>query len=226
MGSIPDVNFVGSINQMPAEESIGEMLSKLGSKNPKSSDQNNEIDFDYDYYSMGKEKQGKPNPIPLLVTKVADKQKEKERQKEKEKSTKGKGDKSKEKLKPAMRSGLVLTPPSASTPRVTGPTTRNSPRKANPAISPEGAPLLPNPNINPTTGLLRTSEAKKKVIEEILGKRKRRSPTKDLEEETNEEPPAKGRRTSRWLRSAHQEESVAAEGEDQGKVGCSLPQVW
>ena len=37
------------------------------------------------------------------------------------------------------------------------------------------------------------------MIEEILRKRKRRSPTKDLEEETDEEPPAKGRRTSRDL---------------------------
>ena len=87
MGSIPNVNFVDGINQMPAEESIGEMLSKLGSENPTSSEQNNEIDFDNDCYSMGKEKQGKPNPIPS----PADKKKEKERQKEKRSSKRARG---------------------------------------------------------------------------------------------------------------------------------------
>ena len=31
MGSIPNVNFVDSMRQMPVEESIGEMLSELAS---------------------------------------------------------------------------------------------------------------------------------------------------------------------------------------------------
>ena len=60
MGSIPNVD---SMNQMPVEGSIREILSELGFENPTSSEQNNEIDFDSDCYSMGKEKQGKPNPI-------------------------------------------------------------------------------------------------------------------------------------------------------------------
>ena len=38
MGTLPDVNFVDSMNQMPVEESIGEMMSKLGPKNPTSSE--------------------------------------------------------------------------------------------------------------------------------------------------------------------------------------------
>ena len=80
MGSIPDVNFVDGMNQMPVEESFGEMLSELGSKNPTSSEQNNEIDFDNDCYSMGKEKQGKPNPIASTATKAVNRKKEKERQ--------------------------------------------------------------------------------------------------------------------------------------------------
>ena len=76
----------------------------MGSKNPTSSEQNNEIDFDTDYYSMGKEKQGKANPIPLQKTKVADRKKEKERQRKKERSKKDKEDKPVEKPKPAPKS--------------------------------------------------------------------------------------------------------------------------
>ena len=109
-----------------------------------------------------------------------------------------------------------------------GPTTRHSPRKATTATSPEGAPLLPNPNIDPTTSLLRISEAEKRMIEEILGKRKKRSPTKDLEEETDEEPPTKGRRTSKDL-VAKKCTSGGVSGTRRGrsrKVGYPLPQVW
>ena len=68
---------------MPVEESIGEMLSKLGSNNPTSTEQNNERNFDNNCYSMGKEKQGNPNPIPSPVTKEADKKKWKEKEKQK-----------------------------------------------------------------------------------------------------------------------------------------------
>ena len=74
MGSIPNVNFIDGMNQMPVEESIGEMLSELGSKNPMSNEQNSEINLN-DCYSMGKEKQGKPNLIPSPVTKETDKKK-------------------------------------------------------------------------------------------------------------------------------------------------------
>ena len=36
MGSVPDVNFIGGMSQMPVEESIREMLTELASKNPTS----------------------------------------------------------------------------------------------------------------------------------------------------------------------------------------------
>ena len=72
------MNFVYDMNQIPVEESIGKMLSELGSKNPTSGEQNDEVDFDNDCYSMGKEKQGKQNPILSLASKVADKKKEAE----------------------------------------------------------------------------------------------------------------------------------------------------
>ena len=82
MGSIPDVNFVDGMNQMPVEESIGEMLSELGSNNPTSSELNNETTFDNYCYSMGKEKQGKQNPIPSPVTKEAETEGERKTERE------------------------------------------------------------------------------------------------------------------------------------------------
>ena len=62
IGSILDVNFVYGMNQVLAEESIGEMLSELGPKNPTPSEQNNRKDFDNDCYSMGKSKTREVEP--------------------------------------------------------------------------------------------------------------------------------------------------------------------
>ena len=175
MGSIPDVNFVDGMNQVPAEESIGEMLSKLGLENPTPSEQNNEIDFDNDCYSMGKEKQGKLNPIPSPRTKAADKEKEKQKQKEK--------DKGKDKPKPPPKSRLGPTPPTAPLLSTTKLTTRQSARERSGIQSPEGAPLLTNPRINPTMGVLYTTEAERRAIKEILNKRNKRPLQEEGEEE-------------------------------------------
>ena len=123
---------------------------------------------------MVKEKQGKPSAVPLPVTKVADKKKIKQKEKEQEKAKMGKMDAPKEKSKPALRSATTL--------QRMGPTTRSTPSKATPTTSPEGTPLLTNPRINPTTGVLYTSKAEKRAIKEILDKRHKRS-LKDEEEE-------------------------------------------
>ena len=195
VGSIPVVNFVGGMNQVPVEESIGEMLSKLGNKNSTSSEQNNEIDFDDDCYSLGKEKQGNLNPIQLPVTKVADKRKEKEKQKQKE-------DKGKDKPKPPPKSALGPIPPRALLLSTTKLTTRQSPRKRSATQSPEGALLHSNLRINPTTGVPYTAEAERRAIKEILNKRHKR-PLEEEDEEVEEMVPKKKksppRRTSRDL---------------------------
>ena len=107
MGNIPNVNFIEGINQMPIQETIGEMLNNLPSKNSTCNEQSNETDFDNNCYSMGKEKQGKCNPILLPATKVADKKKKKEKDKQKGK------DAGKEKPKPPPRLGLGLARPAA-----------------------------------------------------------------------------------------------------------------
>ena len=74
MGSIPDVNFVDSINQVPVEESIGEMLSELGNRSSTLAEQNDKISFDNDNSSMGKQKQGRQNPTqPSPASKIAEK---------------------------------------------------------------------------------------------------------------------------------------------------------
>ena len=60
---------------------------------------------------------------------------------------------------------------------------RRTASKATPTTSPEGALLLTNPRINPTTGVPYTTEAEKRAIKEILNKRHKRL----LEEEDEEE---------------------------------------
>ena len=64
MESIPDVNFVEGMKQMPDRESIGEMLNKLVYQDSGSDDQSNERNFDHGYYSMVREKQSKPSVVP------------------------------------------------------------------------------------------------------------------------------------------------------------------
>ena len=73
MGSIPDVNSVEGMEQMPVWESNGEMVSELKPPNSESSDQGeiNECDF----YSMVREKQGRPSTLPSSATKAAEKEK-------------------------------------------------------------------------------------------------------------------------------------------------------
>ena len=73
MGSIPDVNFVEDMGQMPVGESIGKMLNELKLPSSESGDQGeiNECEF----YSMAREKQGKPSTVPSPATKVAEKEK-------------------------------------------------------------------------------------------------------------------------------------------------------
>ena len=192
MGSIPNVNFVDGMNQAPVEESIGEMLSKLGNGSSTLAEQNDKISFDNDNSSMGKQKQGKQNPV-LSPASKEEKKREKEKQKENEKG------KDKPKLPP--NSGLGPTPPTAPLLSTTKPTTRQSPKKRNATQSPEGAPLHSNLRINPTTGVPYTTEAERRAIKEILDKRHKRP----LEEEDKEEemvPKKKKsplRRTSRDL---------------------------
>ena len=207
------------------------MLSELGNRGSTLAELNNKISFDSNNSSMGKQKQERQNPTqPSPASKAAQKarrKKAKEEEEAKSKSKKDKKDKLKEKLKPSPRSGLEPTPPSAPILKMTGPTTRHSPRKAAPTTLPEGTPLLPNLNINPDTGLPRTSEVEKRVISKLLVKRKGKPPTKDLKEEMDEEPPTKAGRHQKiwWPRNVLQEGSVVAARGDQGKVGCLHPHV-
>ena len=85
---------------------------------------------------------------------------------------------------------------------MTGPTTRHFPRKTAPTTSPEGAPLLTNPRINPITGVPYTTEAERRAIKEILNKRNKR-PLEEEDEAEEEIVPKKKksppRKTSRDL---------------------------
>ena len=74
MGSIPNINFIDGMNQVPVEESIGEMLSELGNESSTPVIQNDKVIFDNDNSSMGKQKQGRQNPTqPSPASKVAEK---------------------------------------------------------------------------------------------------------------------------------------------------------
>ena len=75
MGSIPDVNFVEGMEQMPGGESIGEILDEIKPQDSKFDDQSNEKD--HEFYSIVREKQGKPSAILSPATKAARKEKEK-----------------------------------------------------------------------------------------------------------------------------------------------------
>ena len=61
MRSIPDVNFIDGMNQVPLENSIWEMLSELGSKSSTPVKQNDKVIFDNDNSSMDKQKQRRQN---------------------------------------------------------------------------------------------------------------------------------------------------------------------
>ena len=64
IGSIPDVNFIEGMKQIPDGESIGGMLNELVPQNPEYDDQSNERGSDHGHYSMVREKQGKPSAVP------------------------------------------------------------------------------------------------------------------------------------------------------------------
>ena len=148
MGSIPDVNFVEGMEQMPGGESIGEILDELKPQVSESDDQSNEKD--HESYSMVREKQGKPSAVLSPATKAAEKAKEKSKGKKKDAS----------KLKPPLSSGL-------------GPaetTTRSSLAKRSSMTSPEGALILKSMRINQRTGVPKTTEAEKAKIKELLAK--------------------------------------------------------
>ena len=73
--------------------------------------------------------------------------------------------KKKDKQKPAPKLGLGSgKSPNKDAPSVVKKDTR---------FSPEGVPMWPNPNINPVTGVSRTSEAEKRAIKDLLDQWKR-----------------------------------------------------
>ena len=84
MGSIPDVNFVEGMEQMPIEQSIGETLREL---ELEVVEQTNETIFKNGTYSMGKQKRGKENPTPSPTMK-AEQKRHSEEEKEKEEKKK------------------------------------------------------------------------------------------------------------------------------------------
>ena len=183
MGSIPDVNLVEGM-EIPEEKSIGEMLRELESEIVE---QINETIPDNGNFSMTRENQGKPSKVPSPVTKAEAKKK----------------GKAKEQLKPPPKSRLGPTVGAASKPAPTQATTGPSPKKGVPLQSPEGAPLLTNPRINPLTGMPYTTEAEKRAIREIMETRKRPLEKEDEEEEevtTKNKSPQGRPQKILWLR--------------------------
>ena len=81
MGSIPDVNFVEGMEQMPIEQFIGETLREL---ELEVVEQTNETISENGTYSMGKQKRGKENPTPSPTMK-AEQKRYSEEEKEKRK---------------------------------------------------------------------------------------------------------------------------------------------
>ena len=69
MGSIPDVNFVEGMEQMPGGNQLRKCYNKLKPQDSESDDESNEKDCEF--YSIVREKQGKPSAVSSLVTKAA-----------------------------------------------------------------------------------------------------------------------------------------------------------